>query len=144
MLPSPRAIRPQYSSSSSLTCLSGVDEASLGQVGQESADAEGPRLAFGARLHAVHQRSLLRSGNGDDIAPLMREAHAGIVPILRGREHCSKEECEPIRILMVGTDGLSDKILRIAADLCDRRRAFEFEPVLAFNRQRHIGLADIV
>src|SRR5829696_1285544 len=100
MLPSPKATRQQYSSLSSLTCLSGVDKAPLGQVGHESADTEGPWLAFGARLHAVHQSPKLRSGNGDDVAPLMREPHAGIVPILCGCEHCSKEEYEPIR-----TDG---------------------------------------
>src|SRR3954453_5366815 len=91
MLPSPRATRPQYSSLSSLTCLSGVDEAPLGQVGHESADTEDPWLAFGARLHAIHQRPKLRSGNGDDVTALMREAHAGLVPLLRGREHRAHE-----------------------------------------------------
>src|SRR5918993_4643721 len=110
----PQATRPQYSSSSSSTCLSGVDEAPLGQVGHECADAEGPGLAFGARLHAVDQRPELGSRNGDDVAMLVGKAHAGLATILRGSEHRSQEECETVRVLVVRTYSLCNEILGIA------------------------------
>src|SRR5271165_437594 len=120
------------------------NQASPRQIAHQSAGAERPALAFLARQHAIDQLSELRRADGDDVAGFVGEAHAGGAAIRDWREHRAQEKDESVRVGMVRTQSLGDKIGGVSADLGHRRASFEHEAVIALDFQRNDRFADVV
>ena len=73
----------------------------------------------------------------------MREAAAGLVAILHGREERAQEQGEAVRILMFG-QCLPHQFQRIAADLVHAADAVEAIALRPVDGEFHLGIAHVV
>src|SRR4029077_17086619 len=104
----------------------------------------GPRPDLVGVVYPVDERAQLRRRNRDDVTDRMREALSRREPVFRRCEHRAQKQDEPVRILMVGTDGVGDEIDRIAADHSHRARAFERESLEPVHEDRKLAAAHVV
>ena len=94
--------------------------------------------------HTIDERSKPRRGDRDRVADDVGEALAGSESIECRREHGAEKQHEAVWVLVVGTDGMSDDLQRVTADLRHRAAACEGEPIWPLHVEREIRLADVI
>src|SRR5690606_10110103 len=123
--------------------LNPVDEAAAGKVPHERGDAHFPRRRVARGGDGVDERAEPAGADRHAVAQLVREAGAGLVPILRRREQSAAEQHESIRIVVLA-QGLADEIERVAADLAHVVGAFEAVAHGPVDNEVDVGLAHVV
>src|SRR5258706_450474 len=95
----------------------GLKKPPRSQIAHQVGNAEGPRRHVVALNDAVHQHAKGIRADRHDVADLVREALAGLVAILHGRELGAEKQHGPVGILMRAIHRLACKVQRIAADV---------------------------
>ena len=122
----------------------GLHQSPPREVLHQRHSAKGPRRNFVAVTHTVDDRSKPGRRNRDGVADDVGEALAGSKSIECRREHGAEKQHEAVWVLVVGTDGMSDDLQRVTADLRHRAASCEGELIWPLHVEREIRLADVV